>query len=380
MFGCRRMQLIDLCFENVSGNFIIQTAYTVRMPDKQSIAFVLPAFASQNEPNWLPWLQQLMLAIQQKQQNIDITIVSLYFPAKNISYQWNNIEVIALNGYNRKGIKKIIFFLKVFRALMLLKKRKKIKAIVAGWIAEGCFVASWFAYFNRIKFYGWILGQDAKPGGLYQRISKIKSHQLLSLSDAAKELFYKSYGKMPAVLLPGVAEVKNMIPFNERLIDIMGAGSLIPLKQYNILIEVIAALKNTIPNIQCVISGGGEDEQKLKKQIADLNLNDNIDLKGELPHAASLQLMQQAKLFIHPSSYEGFGLVNIEALAAGAKVISFVKPMNEEIENWFIVKTKQEMIDKAKEILLNENAVSKPVIPFSINNTAKQLLQLLLSN
>jgi len=348
------------------------------MPDKPSIVFVLPAFASQKEPNWLPWLQQLLLAVQKESNEVEMTVVSLYFPAVKQSYQWNGITIIPLNGYQQKGIRKILFLCKVWLALGKLQKQKRITGIVAGWIAEGCFIASWFAYFNKIKFYGWILGQDAKPGGLYQRMAKIKAKQLLALSDAAASLFYKSYGKMPSLLLPGVASVANMIAFNKRSIDVMGAGSLIPLKRYDILVEVIAALKNTFPDIYCVMTGGGEEEPKLREQIKHLNLQDNIELKGELPHEASLVLMQQAKLLIHPSAYEGFGLVHIEALAAGAKVISFVKPMHREIENWFIVQTKEAMIEKAKAILSNKDTVSNSVVPFNITDTAQQLLQLLL--
>jgi len=44
-----------------------------------------------------------------------------------------------------------------------------------------------------------------------------------------------------------------------------------------------------------------------------------------LAHPELLEWMQRGKVFLHPSSYEGFGIVCIEALCSGAEVISFVK-------------------------------------------------------
>lgn len=56
--------------------------------------------------------------------------------------------------------------------------------------------------------------------------------------------------------------------------------------------------------------------------ILDLSLSNNIEMTGLLQHHDSVQMMQRAKLLLHPSSYEGFGIVCIEALYARAHVIS----------------------------------------------------------
>ena len=102
-------------------------------------------------------------------------------------------------------------------------------------------------------------------------------------------------------------------------------------------------------------------------------MQSNILLAGELPHAEVLHTMQRAKIFLHPSSYEGFVIVCIEALCAGADVISFVRPMHTELENWHIVKSKEEMIQKGISILQDQTKEYKSTVPYTIEETAQKM-------
>jgi len=89
--------------------------------------------------------------------------------------------------------------------------------------------------------------------------------------------------------------------------------------------------------------------------------------------------MKKTKIMLHTSEYEGFGNVCIEALYAGAHVISFTKPMNEAIPHWHIVATKEEMIIKAFDILQNDQTEYTPVLPFDMNDSAKAFMAVLAS-
>jgi glycosyltransferase involved in cell wall biosynthesis len=103
-------------------------------------------------------------------------------------------------------------------------------------------------------------------------------------------------------------------------------------------------------------------------------------MTGELPYSEVLKLMQQAKIFLHPSSYEGFGCVCLEALQAGAHVISFCKPMNMDITHWHIVKDKDVAIEKALGLLSDQHTGYNPVKGFSIKGTVTTMMKLLEEN
>ena len=104
-------------------------------------------------------------------------------------------------------------------------------------------------------------------------------------------------------------------------------------------------------------------------------LQNNIELTGALKHEEVLALMQRTRLLLHPSSYEGFSTVCLEAVYSGARVISFVQPMNQEIKNWHVVHTTQEMGKKALEILQSP-FTAESVRTNSIDDIAKQMMHL----
>ena len=132
----------------------------------------------------------------------------------------------------------------------------------------------------------------------------------------------------------------------KRDITILGVGSLIPLKQYDVFIDVVKEIIKEIPLTNAILCGKGPEEIQLQKLIEQYQLQDNIILTGEKPHTETLRLMQRTKIFLHTSNYEGFSTVCLEALYAGCHVISFIKPMQHDIDHWHIVKTKVEMIKK----------------------------------
>jgi glycosyltransferase involved in cell wall biosynthesis len=64
----------------------------------------------------------------------------------------------------------------------------------------------------------------------------------------------------------------------EREVDLLGVGSLIPLKQYDIFLEVVAEIKNQIPEVKALLVGKGPRERELQSLLDNLNLESNVKM------------------------------------------------------------------------------------------------------
>ena len=245
------------------------------------------------------------------------------------------------------------------------------------WYNECAFIGKKFAAKYGVKHYCWILGQDARRGNEYPKLLPPLSNELVALSDFIQNEFERNHGIKPQfVIPPGIDETLfSSIP-KEKDIDLLGVGSLIPLKQYDIFLEIVVELKKQMPRIKVLLVGKGPEKEKLQSLISKFKLESSVTMTGELPYSEVLKLMQRAKVFLHPSSYEGFGCVCLEALHAGARVISFCKPMNAQITHWHIVKDKDAAIANALKILSDQHTEYNPVKEFSINNTVTAMMKL----
>jgi glycosyltransferase involved in cell wall biosynthesis len=202
-------------------------------------------------------------------------------------------------------------------------------------------------------------------------------NELIALSEFLQSEFEKNYSIRPShVITPGIDICKFSKEPSKKSIDVLGVGSLIPLKRYHIFLEIIGELKKTFPDIRAVICGKGPEEKALKIQCGQSGLKENVLFTGELPYAEILQLMSQSKILLHPSSYEGFSGVCQEALGAGAHVISFCRAMNHSINHWHIVRTKEEMILKSFEILNSPQTEFTPMLDYLISQTSKKIMSL----
>ena len=93
-------------------------------------------------------------------------------------------------------------------------------------------------------------------------------------------------------------------------------------------------------------------------------------------HSEILQLMCRSRVLLHPSSYEGFGMVCLEALYAGAHVISFCKPMDLSIAHWHIAVSLEEMLHLTHEILQNPGNDHRSIMPYSMSDSAGAVMKL----
>jgi teichuronic acid biosynthesis glycosyltransferase TuaC len=77
-----------------------------------------------------------------------------------------------------------------------------------------------------------------------------------------------------------------------------------------------------IPNATLLIVGDGPARERLKAQIASLNLGDRVRMLGPLPHDALPPLFAAADAMVLPSAAEGLANVWVEALASGTPVVT----------------------------------------------------------
>jgi glycosyltransferase involved in cell wall biosynthesis len=346
--------------------------------EKKTFIILTPGFPeNENDSTCLPLQQSFIRSLKELYPQLEIIILSFQHPYHKKKYSWFGIEVIPFSGRNKGGLTRLLLRKKINATLKEIHTANKISGLLSFWCNECAWIGKHFGDQHGIRHYCWILGQDAKKENKYPRSLHPLPGELVALSDFIQDEFEKNHGTRPLhMITPGI-DSKQFQPFTaEKDIDILAAGSLIPLKQYDIFLEVVTEIKKHVPSIKAVLIGDGPEKEKLKALITTMDLQSNLTLAGELPHVEVLQYMQRAKVFLHTSFYEGFGVVCIEALHAAARVISFVKPMHAGIQNWHIAVNKEDMIQKNLEILNTPDAVYTRVTPFLLQDSVKKMMQL----
>ena len=88
-------------------------------------------------------------------------------------------------------------------------------------------------------------------------------------------------------------------------------------------------------------SSGDEYLSELKESVKELSLSSHVEFLGNLPQVDIRNLLNSAKLLIHTSQYETFGLVAIEANSMGVPVLTTNNGSMQEIitnkENGYLV-------------------------------------------
>lgn len=89
------------------------------------------------------------------------------------------------------------------------------------------------------------------------------------------------------------------------------------------LIKAIPLIRASQPSIRFVIAGEkGSYYPRLETLAKQLGVMDIVDFPGVITESRKIELMQQSKVYLQPSIYEGFGLAILEAMSCGAAVVS----------------------------------------------------------
>ncbi len=98
-------------------------------------------------------------------------------------------------------------------------------------------------------------------------------------------------------------------------------GRLTRQKGFDLLIEAFARIATRHPEWKLVIWGEGDDRKSLEALRDALDLRDRVELPGVTQRPGLW--VETADVFVLSSRYEGWGIVLLEAMAAGLPVVSF---------------------------------------------------------
>jgi len=99
---------------------------------------------------------------------------------------------------------------------------------------------------------------------------------------------------------------------------LLAVSTLHPHKGLDVLLEAFAAFRRERPDFRLVIAGlRGFHTEALERLRAKLALTGAAEFTGWIPRAQLYDLYSRAWAFLYPSTFEGFGIPVLEAMAAG---------------------------------------------------------------
>ena len=239
------------------------------MSNKETFIILTPGFPkSEADTTCLPLQQNFVRTLKEILPDVRIVVLSFQYPYHENSYNWFGITVLPFNGRNKGGFTKLSLRRKINSILKKIHAETNIVGLLSFWYNECAYVGKKFGEKYGIKHYCWLLGQDAKKENKYPKFIPPNVNELIALSDFLQNEFEKNHGVKPKfVVPPGIDESFLMLLLPKKDIDIMGAGSLIPLKQYDIFLEAVAEIKKQIPEVKVLLVGEGTEKEKLHSLI-----------------------------------------------------------------------------------------------------------------
>ena len=135
--------------------------------------------------------------------------------------------------------------------------------------------------------------------------------------------FARVYGfAADAVACPGI----DFAAFNganePKRAEIITVARLTKFKRVDFLLEVFSAVLQAHPGLTYHIVGTGEEEAALREQAKRLGLTWQVVFHGPATDLELKELYRRARLFLHGSVDEPFGMAPLEAIASGTPVVA----------------------------------------------------------
>jgi glycosyltransferase involved in cell wall biosynthesis len=179
-------------------------------------------------------------------------------------------------------------------------------------------------------------------------------------------------------------KVNDAIQVNLPANYILFVGARDHYKNFTFLVKSIATLFESDATLTLVCAGGGAFKTEELNLITELGLENRVIYKNFKEQELG-QFYQQAKCFVFPSLYEGFGIPVLEAMACGCPVVLARSSSFPEVAGdagiYFDVNSPEDVKNKINNLLLNqqvrEEFSEKGLIrakQFNWNHAAQQCL------
>ncbi len=158
--------------------------------------------------------------------------------------------------------------------------------------------------------------------------------KIVAVSEDLRDTYLRSGGRAEqvTVLLNGVdpEDFEPRPDVRERLreelglqpgrIALCGVGRVEPQKRFDVLLETMARLRSSHPDIHLFICGTGSKDEEIRSLIAELGLGDHCTMLGHRPDMRDLY--HAFDLFVQSSDYEGTPTVLVEAMACRLPIVA----------------------------------------------------------
>lgn len=153
-----------------------------------------------------------------------------------------------------------------------------------------------------------------------------KVDKLLAVSKSLQLQIKKHFGKDSHVVYNMLGQEFLFADIKERMREnqfvFVSVGSLLPVKNYSMLIKAFEESKLTEKGCMLLIVGEGSEHNALEKQIQEANLNNNVFLMGRKSKKEIIDLLGTSHVFVLSSKAETFGVACIEALSQGLPAVA----------------------------------------------------------
>lgn len=334
---------------------------------QKHILFLSPGFPNDEDDfNTIPPLQEYIIKFKKVYPLAKISVIAFQYPYHKAEYLWNGIEIFSLRGKNSK-IKKPLIWLKAIQEAKKIHGSNKVDVVHSLWAGECAMIGNILSKKFNCTHTCTLMGQDVVTSNNYLKWLKNSKTKFIALSKNQEDLFYKLTGKnVSATIHWGIDDQK--INSHVRDIELLGVGSLIPLKNYCLFIKTVEEIIKGNPDLRCKLIGTGPELTKLNEMVSVRGLVKNIEFTGLLSRSEIFKLMQRSKILVHPSKFEGSGFVFAEALANGMNIVSFNVGYAQEHTKWMIAKDEKEFINHTEK-LLNNKLNFDPVNLFPLKQT-----------
>lgn len=143
----------------------------------------------------------------------------------------------------------------------------------------------------------------------YQNALKMKAKKVFKINGIGME--FKKYDE----LLDSREQIRESLNVKEDEFVIVTVAEFIKRKNYDTMLNIIRGLKDKGIKVKFLICGRGQDEEKIKQQIAELEIQEQVNLLGYRKDIN--RILTGADLFMLASFQEGLTLAVIEAMSYG---------------------------------------------------------------